>query len=430
MKSNRVTTIGIILGVAMLLLGFFVWNFFKQETVALKVDEIEDIKGLGYSGQRKVVLNNKGDIFIAYRKKYQGKSEIFVAKVFREKKDWKISGTAKPISTVGKGADQRVPSIAVDEKNNLHVVWYGAESESKEETNNRQIKYSQSIDDGKSWSEWKNIALVGGYEGEDYWQEHPYILTKSENELFVAWEGKDENNKKQQIKFSKSFDGGKSWSQWRNVRETLENTQSRPTMVREKPGRSGNGKLHLLAYSSFGNDDNKQQLVHAWSDDNGNSWSQWEMISDSSLDSRHLSAVIDRDEKIHVVWRSLNSKGKSQIMHRFLKEGQLSEAKIVADSEKYQFFPNVSADARGNVFVTWMESETSSKLPNEDPTDGKIFLSKYDGEKFSKPVQISQSETNLYPNLPERVKNGIPPLLYESQSTSSDSFVLMLNVRK
>lgn len=426
MKSNEiiVVMVMVVLGVILSLAGFFFLKMSKQETVALRIDEIQDMKGLGYSGQRKVVANGVGEIFVTYRKKYQGKSEIFVAKIFREKKKWQVSGVSSPISVVGTGADQRVPSIAIDARDNLHVVWYGADDDSEKQLNNRQVKYSHSADGGRSWTNWKNIALVDGYDGEDYWQEHPYVLTGAQRELFVAWEGKDENNKNQQIKFSKSFDAGETWSQWENVRETPGNTQSRPTMVLEK-----NGRIHLLAYSSFGNGGDKQQIVHAWSDNKGDSWSQWELISSHDFDSRHVSAVIDSQEKVHVLWRSMDAKGQAQIMHRFLQGDNWSQTQGVAESKANQFFPSVGVDARGKIFVTWMESEKSSKLPTEDPTDGRVYLSKFSKGGFSKALDIStQPEINLYPNLPEKITTAIPSLLYEAQNSSTDNFLLMLNV--
>jgi hypothetical protein len=422
-KLSKMFIVWAAMGVAILLLAvFLVWKISKQENVTLKIDEIQDVKGLGYSGQRKIVLGGNNDIFVTYRKKYQGKSEIFVAKVFREKKDWEVSGTKAPIALVS-GADQRVPSIASDEKNKLHVVWYGADSDARKQMNNRQIKYSQSVDGGLTWTNWRNIALVAGYDGEDYWQEHPYVLTGNQGELFVVWEGKDENNKKQQIKFSKSLDGGQTWTVWKNVRETPDNTQSRPTMVMEK-----NGRLHLLGYSSFGNSNDKQQIVHAWSDDKGESWSQWKIISDHNSDSRHLSAVIDSDGRINVVWRAMDSNRRSQIVHLFFKDNNWSQAQTVASSNAYQFFPSVGINKNGGIFVTWMESDKASNLPGEDPEDGKVYLSKFVAGKYSKAALISQSLINLYPNLPEKGTKKMLPLLYESQNDSSDTFSLMLNI--
>ena len=83
MKSNKKI---ILAGLAVLL--FFAAAIFiyirqsqkAKESAELKMDTIEDVKGLGYSGQRKIAMDSQGNFFVAYRKKYQSKSEIFLAK--------------------------------------------------------------------------------------------------------------------------------------------------------------------------------------------------------------------------------------------------------------------------------------------------------------------------------------------------------------
>jgi hypothetical protein len=183
-----------------------------------------------------------------------------------------------------------------------------------------------------------------------------------------------------------------------------------------------------LGYSSFGNSNDKQQIVHSWSDDKGESWSQWKVISDHNSDSRHLSVVIDSDGRLNVVWREMNSNRRSQIVHRFFKDNNWSQAQIVADSNSYQFFPSMGINKNGDIFITWMESDKASNLPGEDPEDGKIYLSKFVAGEYSKAAPISQSLINLYPNLPEKGTKKTLPLLYESQGDSSDTFSLMLNI--
>lgn len=381
----------------------------KKAEVSLVVDKIEDVKGLGYSGQRKVAMSEDGTIFLAYRKKYQNKYEIFVARAVLEKSGWKISGTDNPISAVGKGVDQRVPSIAIDTRGNIHAVWYGADSSKK--INNRQIKYSRSEDGGATWSAWANIALVDGYDGEDYWQEHPNILAGVNGELFVVWEGKDKDNGDQQIKFSKSYDGGKTWVAWKNIQLTAKKTQSRPTLVQDK-----NGRLYLFMYSSFGNNNDRQQIQYIWSDSQGESWSPWQSISDPDYDSRHATAAVDSGGAVHVAWRAQKADVPSQIMYRSLKNGSWSAITPVAVSERFQFFPSIGIGASGKIRVSWMESEKVSSLPNEDPSDGWVFMADLKSGLFSAPEEISTGSINLYPQLPEKFDAAVAPVFFESGS--------------
>lgn len=423
MKSNDKIIIAAVFSVGLIsLLAFLFVKMLleKKETISLKIDDIEDARGLGYSGQRKVVANSNGEIFVAYRKKYQGKSEIFVAKIVNGKSGWKISGTDSPISKVGMGVDQRVPSIAVDPKNNIHVVWYG--SDLAMQTDNRQIKYSKSENSGSSWSKWKNVSIVDGYDGQDYWQEHPHIFASKAGTLFIVWEGKDQDNEHQQIKISKSTDGGETWSDWKNVKPSIENTQSRPTMVQDNKER-----LHLFAYSSFDSQDGKQQIKHSWSDDEGLNWSEWENVSDSENDSRHVSAAVDKEGNIMVAWRSLGESGKSQIMHRSLSSGIWSEIKAVAPSSGYQFFPSIGVGRDDGVNIIWMESEKAFDLPTENPTEGRVYMAEIEKSSSTESKIKDISKSGLYPNIPETFGKREMPGIYESPRADSTKYDLVLN---
>ncbi|KKQ51722.1 MAG: hypothetical protein US70_C0014G0025 [Parcubacteria group bacterium GW2011_GWD2_38_11] len=422
--SDKIALLGFALLLVALAMGFVWWKKINKEgvQVEIKIDEIEDERGLGYSGQRKIVVDKNGDVFVAYRKKYEGKSEIFVAKVFSDKNEWKISGTENPISAVDRDSDQRVPSIAVDNKNNIHVVWYGSDTISQ--TNNRQIKYSKSQDGGTSWTVWKNISFVDGYDKkDDYWQEHPYLLVGANGELFAVWEGKDKENKHQQIKFSKSIDDGETWNSWKNIKATPENTQSRPTLVQSKAGR-----LLLFAYSSIGSENGNQQVVFSWSDNGGDDWSDWEIISDPSYDSRHVSATMDNKDNLHLVWRSQKSSEPSAILYRSLRGGSWSEIKEVAFSNRYQFFPSIGGTENGKINITWMESEKKSNLPTENPEGGKIYRTVLNSNEFFKPIEISKGNNNLYPHIPETFKTSVVPAVYESGEPSSKNFGLILQL--
>ena len=301
------------------------------------IDKSEDIAALGYSGQRKVAKDRLGNLYIAYRKKHNGYYSIFVAKLTKaENEEWIVSGIDKPVAFIM--ADQRVPSITIDSQGILHLVWYGSDSEIKQ--GNRQIKYTKSTNGGDTWDQWKNISIVSGYDGNDYWQEHPNIFASYSNELYVVWEGKDVKNEHQQIKFSKSVDGGQSWQDWVNIGISPNNTQSRPSIVQDS-----NGKLHVLMYSSM--NEQAQQIWHSYSSDQGDNWSVWQNISNSSFDSRHISISIDGKNNLHAVWRAkYDDKKPAQIHYSILKNNKWSKPVIIAESDNNQFFPSITIDKK------------------------------------------------------------------------------------
>ena len=65
-------------------------NLASLSTSLFPVDQISDSKGLGYGGQRKIVVDSIGSIYVAYRKAPPGFSqdEIYVAVSTDNGKTW------------------------------------------------------------------------------------------------------------------------------------------------------------------------------------------------------------------------------------------------------------------------------------------------------------------------------------------------------
>ncbi len=357
------------------------------------IGKTDDRRGLGYTGQRKITQNSLGALHVAYRNKFEGNQEIFVPLVRKDSDgDFLVSGSAKPIYTFGEDSVQRVPSVAVDKSNTVHVVWYGLSDNDDSQDEGRQVYYAASKDFGKTWSTAKNISKVEGYDDEDYWQEHPYILSVGDDELYVVWEGKDKANEEQQTKMVISLDGGSTWSKWKNVQLTPNNTQSRPTMVRDDLG-----SLHLFAYSSVGAD--TQQIVHSVSQDRGENWTKWQAISVPKEDSRHAS-VVYANQKIYVAWRASTS-GKAVIRYSVFDKNSWSKPSVVVNSSSNQFFPSIGSNVSGDIAVTWMESPESGDLPKDDPEDGTSYIAILDNSKNSFETGFKLENASLiYPSLP------------------------------
>ncbi len=228
-------------------------NLGNLSSVLSQAGQTSDSKGLGYSGQRKMVADNLGNVYLAYRKIPSGLDhyEVYVAVSRDHGKTWSDLG-ASPAAIVnapplvntsteggGNGADQRVPAVAVDSKGWVHVVWYGRDQDYSG-INDRQIKYV--CWNGTQWSTWVNISPVLGYSGQLYWQEHPVIVVDRNDVLHVLWEGSDSSSGGlQQIKHSMSTDRGRTWSQWENTSPLQSSGQSRPDGVVDTSGNQGLG---------------------------------------------------------------------------------------------------------------------------------------------------------------------------------------------
>jgi hypothetical protein len=352
-----------------------------------EVDESEDIKGLGYSGQNKVVSNSKNQLFVTYRKKVNEKYSIFVARLILKDGALQIEKSINVSEQSENLPSQRVGSLLIDFKDNIHLVWYG---EDKNGDSGRQIKYAKSEDDGETWTEPVIISLVEGFNKENLWQEHPSVAADRDGVVYVSWEGKDKTHPNQQIKFSKSSDG-KSWSNWKNILPGP-SSQSRPNILV-----NSNGGLFILAYSRNGLEN--QQIWLSKSADQGESWSEWQKISNSETDSRHTDAVMDSSDNLHIVWRQETPASKAQIYYSIFNGEESSQPVPVSFEETYQLFPQIGLGENNQIFVTWLQTNQKSSFPEDDPETGDSYLSFKDlSQKDFNPKKLV-SQNSVYPNI-------------------------------
>ncbi len=379
---------------AMFSIGLFLQTGKTEEPFL--VDIIEDQKGLGFPGQKKITIGSDRDLYLAYRKKSQeGIYLPFVSRI-RQTIDgsWFVANTTTPINN-SLEVHQRVPSLSVDGIGRIHLVWNGTDLQKSQ--GDRQIKYARSENRAVAWSSPKNVSLVEGYEGQALWQEHPDILAGRDNMLYAVWEGRDKTSKHQQIKFSRSSDGGETWSQWRNVKPS-DRAQSRPTILQDYEG-----LLHISAYSP--QKENKQQIWHIYSPDQGEDWSDWVNISQNPFDNRHVSAVVDNKNRLVTAWRAFNPPSRTaQIYCSFFNRIRWSQPIPVSPALDHQLFPAIGVDAANNTYIAWMETDKDPGLPNENPTSADVYYSvlRGDGGFFSRKILLSLNTfyTVLLPNSP------------------------------
>jgi len=330
---------------------------------ASTVDRTEDFRSVGFPDGRKIARDSQGNLYVAYRKKDSaGIYQVYVAKSEDGGATW--CKPESPIATLNTD-HQRVPSIAIDGHDVLHVVWYG-KGPTDSGANERQIKYTNSKDRGATWSPWVSVGgEVRGYRGQDIWQEHPTIYVDGNNHLYVVWQGRDDAFRvASQCKFSKSVDGGSTWSTWRNVSPSNSNL-SRPTLVTNTDG----SRLYVLGYGGSG----IQQILFSISADGGSTWSTWSPINASRNDQRHVSVAIDGTDHLHAVWREVNSSGKAEVEYSIYSGSKWTAPLTVsANAASYQFFPSIAVTAFNTVAVVWTETSSASGCPREDPSSGQI----------------------------------------------------------
>lgn len=379
------------------------------------IDSSEDHQVLGYSGQQKIVEDGGGVMYLAYRKKFGDEYQIYVARAaLGPDSALGIETLVEPLSFALRNITQRVPSITVDSANRAHIVWYGGIDE--DEPANRQIHYTGVTDQKNVWKASSIVSPVKGFSDEtEYWQEHPDILVGANDWMYVVWEGKDEQYDRQQIKFSRSVNGGVSWSSWKNIDPSDDFTYSRPTIVQGTSGR-----LHAVAYSAQGVFNDTQQVQYSYSDDLGDTWSEWRVISGGEYDARHVS-VVSHGDSVHVAYRAERQAGEDSTGIFYVSgNGEVWQAPILAspaESGRYHFFPSIGLVEDEMICIVWTETESASMFPQDDPISGDIYLGCKDQEIFEEPIRLTSGGMNIYGNIPNRIHSAlrIPVVYYENR---------------
>lgn len=350
------------------------------------VDATADQQATAFScGQRKIAHNSTGRLFAAYRKKNGATYEPYVA--------YSDNGlTWTPVLVANITTDnQRVPSIYVDSSDIVHLVWYGKDP-SNTGTNQRQIKYSQSTDNGATWSAWISVGGdVTGYAAGSFWQEHPTIIADPSNasNLYCVWEGADSVNANQMVKFSKSTNGGTTWSAWANIGPK----GSRPDIAM-----TSNGNLHVIYYSSLATSGTVNQIQHVISTNTGTTWSAAVIINDSGIEGRMGSIVAD-GTSVHCVWRAKDATYTTTQIQYSKYTGTWSAATPLAPSiGNYEFFPQIGL-ASSKPTVVWETTPDASSYPTEAPLTGEIYWSQLSGGTWSTALALTNSDYNFYPNI-------------------------------
>ena len=386
------------------------------------IDQTQTTKAMGYTDSRKIVRDSLGNLYIAYRKKYKLYDEtayhIFVAKSTDNGSRWRILNDQKPIETVG-DMNQRVPAIAIDQRDGLHVVWYGPDETGAADKEN-QIKYVHSTDGGESWSAWRNISFVAGYQDQPLWQEHPTLFVDPANRIYIVWEGRDEwYTAGSQIKFTRSSDGGLSWSQWANIAPSR-SSYSRPSLLATAE------KLYVFAYGAR---NGIRQILYASSVDGGLHWSGWQQVAAAFQDQRHVSAAVDSKGTLHIVWRQLpfwptTDRDESAQIYYATFEGVSWSApvRVGAHFGVAQTYPSIAVDGKETVWITWMETTDPYAFPNDAPTSGSVYYVAKSHRGWSAPLRFAAGNNNLYPSLRRDLGSGteqIDVVWLETDATSN-----------
>jgi len=136
--------------------------------------------------------------------------------------------------------------------------------------------------------------------------------------------------------------------------------------------RTSDGRLHVVFRKRI---DSLWYICYAYSDDDGQTWSDPEQIS---LDGAIYPAIAsDSQDNIHVVWiRSID--GDDVIIHREKNQSGWLDAEVAVHiSGEDQNYPAIAVDSQDNIHLVW----TGLGL-GDNPSIENIYYRKKDGSEW------------------------------------------------
>jgi hypothetical protein len=266
------------------------------------------------------------------------------------------------------------PSLKFDSKGHLHVVFERPGKDAVSGHLSCDIYATSSEDGGKNWSTPIQITEAIGNNC------HPCLHVEKSGALDVVWNsGEGEPD----IYFSRSTDGGKSWSM--------------PVDVSSTPGASSeaalaassDGTLHLVwCDTSKGIKNN--DIYYSFSKDSGKTWGKDQLLPAENVSntpgvSSEPQIVVDDEDTVHVAWTD-SSPGQTRpdIFYSSLTAGKWSKPVDLSDNTRISSHPGIASGPNGKVYLVW--SDSSKELHLAD-----VWCMVGDHGKFGKQQNVSNT---------------------------------------
>jgi hypothetical protein len=240
-------------------------------------------------------------------------------------------------------------SIAVDKNDNIHIVWMDLRNNSLGD-----IYYANSTDGGITFSGNKKVndAPNGSWDAS--------IAIDGNDNIYMVWSDNRNDTTKSDIFFSRSIDGGLSFSQNMKV-----NDDNLPSVEQRTPSiATGNGIIGITWSDS--RNSGYESIYFSNSTDNGESFSINKRVDDDStapFKARPVLAI--NDNNIGIVWHDKRNGEYDIYFANSTDDGNsFSENQQVNDYEsinKRQGFPSIAVNDQGTIFIAWSDNRNDNR---------------------------------------------------------------------
>ena len=238
--------------------------------------------------------------------------------------------------TLGPGKE---PALASDRQGNLHLVYESAASDN-------DIYYRNS-QDGTHWQPEVNLSHSSGISSE------PALTVESGGAVDAVWSDTSSGSDRPDIYFSRSSDGGKTWSEPVDLSHT-------PRLSRSPAVACGaDGSLHVC-WVDTSRGHSSPDLYYAFSYNHGQSWSRPAPISGASGISGSPTICTGSDGLVHVAWTDGSTRPALRTIYG--QDQEWSRARIVSQGICSQ--PVLASGPRRQIYVCWIGQLERHESPN------------------------------------------------------------------
>jgi hypothetical protein len=320
---------------------------------------------LSYSGARKLVRASDGTLYTVYSRIVNTKNNIFCS----YSTDLGVSWHEMKI-TNDSIYNQNYPSIAIDSKNYLHVVWNGPNGT----TSNLQIRYT--MYDGSTWSPIVNLTSEPTSP-----QKTPCIAVDGTDKVHVVW-----GTNLYQLRYI-----CKTGTSWGTIVIIIPSTGDHTNRNIPSIAVDASNNLHVVCTGGYD---------ISYVSRTGSTWGSVVTISKPSPSSNHYSPciVVDSLGTVHVIWRGPYPGGLGIYQIRYIKKVGSTWSPIENLTHETMFdvglYSSVAVDGNNNLYVVWQGKTAASNIYDQ------IRLRKYDGSTWSPTVNLTSGNiTHQLPNL-------------------------------
>ena len=247
--------------------------------------------------------------------------------------------------------------------NHVYVVWI------EETLDNDEIFFVYSDDNGQSFSQPDNLSNNDG-------ESNLVKITANEDNVYVVWEDDTHGNK--EIFFVYSDDNGQSFSQPDNLSNS-DDESSLPEI-----DTYGENVYVVWIEETLGNN----EIFFVYSDDNGQSFSQPDNLSNNDGFSQNPQIVVQEDS-VYLVWYDSTPGNFDIFFAPSTNNGQtFTTPENISNTGSSSLDPKINTNGE-NVYVVWQD---------DTPGNEEIFFvfSNNNGISFSQPDNISSNDSNSF----------------------------------